>query len=84
MASFDDQSPIIGIDLGTTYSCVAAYDTSVQKVVVLSNSIGERTTPSWVSFTSTGRVVGQPAKQQVFYYSINLINFKQMIDILTK
>ena len=70
MASFED-SPIIGIDLGTTYSCVAAYDASVQKVVVLPNSIGERTTPSWVSFTSTGRVVGQPAKQQA---SINAAN----------
>lgn len=70
MASFED-SPIIGIDLGTTYSCVAAYDPSVQKVVVLPNSIGERTTPSWVSFTSTGRVVGQPAKAQA---SINASN----------
>lgn len=66
MASFtnDNEAPIIGIDLGTTYSCVAAYDKRVQRVVVCPNSIGELTTPSWVAFTSTGRVVGQPAKQQ--------------------
>ena len=73
MASFDEDSPIIGIDLGTTYSCVAAYDSSVQKVVVLPNSIGERTTPSWVAFTSTGRVVGQPAKAQASMNATNTI-----------
>ena len=75
MSAFDeaDDSPIIGIDLGTTYSCVAAYDSSVNKVVVLPNSIGERTTPSWVAFTSTGRVVGQPAKQQASLNAPNTI-----------
>lgn len=75
MSAFDetDDSPIIGIDLGTTYSCVAAYDTSVSKVVVLPNSMGERTTPSWVAFTSTGRVVGQPAKQQASMNASNTI-----------
>jgi molecular chaperone DnaK (HSP70) len=46
MSAFDE-APIIGIDLGTTYSCVAAYDARVQKVVVLPNSIGALTTPSW-------------------------------------
>lgn len=66
MSNFvDEEGPIIGIDLGTTYSCVAVYDNETQKVNVLLNSIGEKTTPSWVAFTSDGRVVGQPAKQQV-------------------
>ena len=75
MASFDTDSepPIIGIDLGTTYSCVAAYDKRVQKVVVFPNSIGELTTPSWVSFTATGRVVGQPAKQQAAINAKNTV-----------
>jgi len=74
MASFtDDDGPIIGIDLGTTYSCVAVYDNETQSVKVLPNSIGEKTTPSWVAFTQSGRVVGQPAKQQASMNSANTI-----------
>jgi L1 cell adhesion molecule like protein len=76
MADFtpeNDDAPIIGIDLGTTFSCVAAYDKKVGKVVVLSNSIGERTTPSWVAFTQTGRVVGQAAKTQASMNANNTI-----------
>lgn len=75
MASFagDDDAPILGIDLGTTYSCVAAFDSATQKVVVLPNSLGERTTPSWVAFTGTGRVVGEPAKKQASMNASNTI-----------
>lgn len=73
MASFDDEGPIIGIDLGTTYSCVAVFDTETQKVRVLPNNIGELTTPSWVAFTSTGRVVGQPAKSQASMNATNTV-----------
>ena len=40
---------------------------------MLPNSVGERTTPSWVSFTSTGRVVGMPAKQQASLNASNTI-----------
>ena len=44
MASFnDDDAPIIGIDLGTTYSCVSAFDPETQKVKILPNSVGELT-----------------------------------------
>lgn len=73
MATFVDETPapIIGIDLGTTYSCVGAFDNATQKVVVFNNSIGERTTPSWVGFTEQGRVVGQAAKSQ---QSVNAAN----------
>ena len=73
MAAFDEDAPIIGIDLGTTFSCVAAYDKEQGKVVVLPNTIGELTTPSWVAFTPTGRVVGQPAKQQAAQNASNTI-----------
>jgi heat shock protein 1/8 len=74
MSNFvDEEGPIIGIDLGTTYSCVAVYDNETQKVVVLPNSIGEKTTPSWVAFTANGRVVGQPAKQQASMNATNTI-----------
>ena len=57
-------APIIGIDLGTTFSCVACYDTKTQKVEVIESASG-RTMPSWVSFTPEGKLVGVAAKSQV-------------------
>ncbi len=54
---------VIGIDLGTTNSCVAVMDGKTPKVI--ENAEGARTTPSMVAFTSEGeRLVGQPAKRQ--------------------
>ena len=56
-------SKIIGIDLGTTNSCVAVMEGG--KPVVVANAEGARTTPSVVAFTKTGeRLVGEPAKRQ--------------------
>jgi molecular chaperone DnaK len=56
-------SKVIGIDLGTTNSCVAVMDGKNAKVI--DNSEGGRTTPSMVAFTESGeRLVGQPAKRQ--------------------
>jgi molecular chaperone DnaK len=53
---------VIGIDLGTTNSCVAIMDGSQPRVI--ENSEGARTTPSIVGFTDSERLVGQPAKRQ--------------------
>ncbi len=53
---------VIGIDLGTTNSCVAIMDGSQPRVI--ENAEGARTTPSIVAFTDTERLVGQPAKRQ--------------------
>jgi molecular chaperone DnaK len=61
--SFSTSSYIIGIDLGTTNSCVAVMEGSNAKVI--ENAEGQRTTPSVVAFTADGqKLVGTPAKRQ--------------------
>ncbi|MDB6181114.1 molecular chaperone DnaK [Paracoccus fistulariae] len=64
-------SKVIGIDLGTTNSCIALMDGSQPKVV--ENSEGARTTPSIVAFTENERLVGQPAKRQAVTNPTNTI-----------
>lgn len=68
---FDITMATIGIDLGTTNSCVAVYQNG--SVTVIPNDQGQYTTPSYVSFTKTERLVGAAAKSQATFNAKNTV-----------
>src|SRR5580692_6843095 len=80
---------VIGIDLGTTNSCVAVMEGKAAKVI--ENSEGARTTPSMVAFTESGeRLVGQAAKRQAVtnpdntFYGVKRMMGRRMSDPMVK
>ncbi|MCJ1329618.1 70-kilodalton heat shock protein [Thelotrema lepadinum] len=63
--------PAIGIDLGTTYSCVGIFRDD--RIEIIANDQGNRTTPSFVAFTDTERLIGDSAKNQVAMNPTNTV-----------
>jgi L1 cell adhesion molecule like protein len=80
----------IGIDLGTTYSCVGVWKELNDRVEIIHNGQGNKTTPSCVAFTNSQRLIGDAAKNQASSNPTNtvfgnsFICFEMIIDMINR
>ncbi|PSS34970.1 Heat shock protein 70 family protein [Actinidia chinensis var. chinensis] len=74
------EGPAIGIDLGITYSCVKVWHHD--RIEIITNDQGNRTTPFYVGFTNTERLIGAAAKNQVAMNPINTVFDKTHFSVI--
>ncbi|KAJ8636805.1 hypothetical protein MRB53_011072 [Persea americana] len=74
-----NEDPAIGIDLGTTYSCVAIWLKQHQRVEIITDDLGNRMIPSCVAFTKTKRLTGEGAKNQASKNHVNTLYGKSSV-----
>lgn len=75
-----NKAPAVGIDLGTTYSCVGVFQHG--KVEIIANDQGNRVTPSYVAFTDSERLIGDSARNQVAMNPTNTIFGKEDLSFM--
>jgi hypothetical protein len=82
MVATKHEGPAVGIDLGTTYSCVAVWLDDQNRVEIIHNDQGNRITPSFVAFTDDQRLIGDAAKNQTASNPTNTVFGKFLYSLI--